>query len=84
VLGADDGGALVTKLMRTVKRTVAARPRPLVVILHPPIGDHPALIELREAGRRTGYTITLGALFTILAQREADRGRPARRRGRLA
>lgn len=57
----------MTHLHKIVKRTVTTKWRPLVVILHP----DPPSIEVREKRKRSGYVITLAALFQILAERSA-------------
>lgn len=72
----------MTKLERIVRRSLAAGSRDLVVTLHPGHGDHPPLIEVREKGRRSGYTAPIASLFIMLAQREADRKLAARRGAR--
>jgi len=74
----------VTVLTRRVRRSVSTRFRPLVVMLHP--GAEPT-IELREKGRRSGFTITLASLFVVLAERAAAQAiaeRKARRKARRA
>lgn len=71
----------MTPLARRVRRKVDAPRRPLVVTLTPdPLG---AFLELREAGRRAGFSITLAGLYVLLAKRAADNAiaeRQARRR----
>ena len=62
----------MTALNRRVRRAAAG----YVVILHP--GATP-LVEIREAGRRKGFSVTLASLYTILATREADRVRAEKR-----
>jgi len=70
----------VTALERKVRREVArAGGRALVVILHPAAGEHPAVLEVREKGRRVGFSAPLGAVFQMLAQRSADNARASRR-----
>ena len=72
----------MTALTRPVRRVVARERRNLVVTLFP--GDVPE-IEVREAGRRTGYRVSIATLYTMLATRAAGlpgpRGRRARRIG---
>lgn len=70
----------MTGLNRKVRRAAGD----YVVILHP--GQFPT-IEVREKGRRAGFSVTVGGLHTMLAMRAADirtQGRAARRvmRGR--
>ena len=45
-------------------------------------GTGPAEIELREAGRRTGYRMSLATLYTMLARRAAGLPAPQGRRAR--
>jgi len=66
----------MTLLERRVRRVVLSDRRNLVVTLLP--GAVP-MLELREKGRRSGYTVTLAGLFTMLAVRAADQKRAARR-----
>ena len=78
----------MTRLSRPVRRTVppASRlghPRPLVVTLTPAVGDHEATIEVREHRTRKGYTITLPALYVVLAMRAVVPRKRARRGTRL-
>ncbi len=69
----------MTKLTRPVKRAVEAGSRELIVVLTPGGGQRPALVEVREKGRRAGYAITVGSLFVMLAMRAADPKRAARK-----
>jgi len=82
----------MTPLSRKLRRTVA-HPRGsktlVLVVTMEPLGAEGALIEVREKGRRSGFQITVAALYQMLAQREADRAvaerrakRAMRRRGR--
>ena len=59
----------MTALARVVRRSVQTPHAQYVVILTP--GPIP-LIEIREKGRRRGYAIPVGALYTVLALRAAD------------
>lgn len=70
----------MTKLNRVVKRAASG----YVISLLP--GAVP-LIEVREKGRRKGFSIAPANLYVLLALREADRSRVAKRkikRGRLS
>lgn len=73
----------MTPLKKMVRRKVTGRmePRELVVSLIPNDGG-PALIEVREARRRTGYTIGVSSLFMMLAVRQADLDVELKRRAR--
>ena len=68
----------MTILNRRLKRAVPDPRRPLVVMLHPAHGELPALIEVREKGRRSGPRISIPALHSLLVRREVD-GRRAER-----
>jgi hypothetical protein len=73
----------VTGLTRKVRREVArASGRPLVVILHPAEGDRPAVVEVKEKGRRAGFSAPVGAVFQMLAERAANMRRSSRRGAR--
>lgn len=70
----------MTALKRPVRRAAAG----YVVILHP--GETP-LVEVREKGRRKGFAVPVANLYVMLAVRDADRSRAAKRkikRGRLS
>jgi hypothetical protein len=72
----------MTDLARIVRRRVrAAGRRGFVVILHPGVVP---LVEIREAGRRSGFSVPVANLYTILAQREAERVRAEKRARRAA
>jgi len=71
----------MTDLQRVLKRRVPGGRRGYVVILHP--GATP-LLEIREAGRRKGFAAPIANLYTILAQREAERVRAEKRAARKA
>lgn len=68
--------ALERKVRREVQRDGG---RALVIILHPAIGEHPAVLEVREKGRRAGYSAPVGSVYQMLAQRAADNARASRR-----
>lgn len=69
----------MTTLNRRLKRVVPGPTKRHVVILNP-AGEHgPATIEVREAGRRTGHSVTVGGLYTMLAIRAADAKLASRR-----
>lgn len=61
----------MTRLERRVRRSVGEGRDGYVVILHPADGSLAASIEVRERGRRKGYRIELGRLYTRLAMTEA-------------
>lgn len=69
----------MTTLSRTLRRRVPGGRRGFVVILHPGAA---ALVEVREARRRRGFSIPVASLYTILAQREAERARAEKRAAR--
>jgi len=73
----------MTDLTRTLKRRVRAvdyrHQRGFVVILHP--GPAP-LVEIREAGRRKGFSVPVANLYVILAQRAAEQARAEKRAAR--
>lgn len=79
----------MTALLRPVRRVVARERRNLVVTLFPGTinadagyaGAQPQ-IEIREAGRRIGYRVTIATLYTMLATRAAGLGAPRGRRAR--
>lgn len=67
----------MTALARKVRRETPSTPRPLIVSLIPP-----GIIEVREKGRRAGFSLTVGSLYVILAERAAS-ARKRRVRGSL-
>lgn len=71
----------MTDLTRILKRRVPGERRAFVVILHP--GAVP-LVEIREAGRRKGFSAPVANLYTILALRDAERARAEKRAARKA
>ncbi len=71
----------MTVLSRPVKRRVPGGRRGFVVSLHPGLVP---LVEVREAGRRKGFSVPVANLYTILAQREAERERAEKRAARKA
>ena len=77
----------MTTLARRVRRVIPlvrdyGHARPLVVLLHPPVGDGPAEIEVRELGRRKGPRISIARLFTMLHRQAAGIPAPNGRRAR--
>ena len=77
----------MTSLLRKVRRVVPlvrdySNPRPLVVLLHPPAGDGPAELEIRELGRRRGLRISIARLYTMLHRQAAGLPAPQGRRAR--
>jgi len=76
----------MTRLQKKVRRVVAMprQRRELVVTLELREGE--AFVAVRELGRRSGFEVTVGSLYTLLAMREAENKRIARqgRRRRLA
>ncbi len=70
----------MTRLGRRVRREVPQPRRSLIVTLAPCGED--GTVEVREKGRRRGFAITVSALYVILAQREAESRRQARRKRR--
>ena len=54
----------------------------LVILLHPPTGDGPADIEIRELGRRKGPRISIARLYTKLCREAANLPAPQGRRAR--
>lgn len=79
----------MTSLLRRVRRVVPlvrdyGNPRPLVVLLHPPTGDGPAELEIRELGRRKGPRISIARLYTMLHRQVAGLPAPRGRRKRRA
>lgn len=70
----------MTILERPVRRTVKAPRRDLVVSLSLEAGE--AVLSIREKGRRAGYSIPIPALFTVLALRNADNLRAAKKAAR--
>lgn len=75
---------MATKLSRRVRREVPAQGRRLVLEVEP-AGAEAATISVREKGRRraSGYTITVGALYYILAAKAADQAAALKRLNRL-
>jgi hypothetical protein len=53
-----------------------------IVTLTPASEASSATITIREKRRRGGYAVTLGSLYVILAMREADNARAAKRKKR--
>jgi len=76
----------MTELTRKVRRVVKGD-RTLVVTLIPWDEHGPTTIEVREKGRRTGYRVSIGSLYVMLATRAAElrqwKKAPRRRRRTL-
>mgnify|MGYP001574857373 CR=1 FL=1 len=73
----------MTTLARRVRRVVPhASARPLVILLHPPTGDGPAELEIRELGRRKGPRISIARLYTMLHRQAAGLPAPTGRKAR--
>lgn len=64
----------MTRLERKVRRAVGDGRDAYVVILHPADGSMEASVEIRERGRRAGYRIGLGRLYTRLALLAVEQG----------
>lgn len=75
---------MATKLNRRVRREVPAQGRSLVIEIEPHSSDA-AMVSVREKGRRasSGFRITVGALYVILAARAADQAAALKRLNRL-
>lgn len=77
----------MTALSRKVRRVIPlvrdyGHARALVILLHPPTGDGPADLEIRELGRRKGPRISIARLYTKLCREAANLPAPNGRRAR--
>jgi len=61
----------MTTLRKPIRRTVPTRGKKLVLTVTP-LPEHDAILEIREARRHEGYSITLSGLHTLLALRAAN------------
>lgn len=61
----------MTRLERAVRRAAGDGRDAFVIILHPADGSMGPSVEVREKGRRKGYRIEVGRLYTRLAMSEA-------------
>jgi hypothetical protein len=73
------GSLRARPLLRVVKRKFPAARGQLVVELAPGEHGRDSTITIRKQYERAGKTVTLAALYVILAQREADNARARRR-----
>lgn len=76
----------MTQLTRRIRRVVPGSAllsgphgRTLVVTLLPADEHGPTMIEVREKGRRTGYRVSIGSLYVILATRDVEARRGKRK-----
>ena len=72
------------RLERPVRRKVDKAARHTLVVSLVPSEALGGIIEVRELGRRKGFSIPLSNLYTLLAQREAERAIAERRAKRKA
>ena len=72
-------GWKVTKLNKTIKRSVETPTGSEYIISLEMLGALPQ-VAVREKGRRSGYSISVGGLYVLLAQREAENKRATKKR----
>ena len=69
-------------VVKLYARKVPAQRRDLIVEIRPAGAEGGPTLTLREFRRQHGYTITLAALYGVLAWRAADNARATKRAAR--
>lgn len=70
----------MTKLNRPVRREI----NKYILMLVPPERDEPAIVKVKQKGKRLWYETTIDAIFWMAARKKAERDVAEKRAKRLA